>query len=101
MRSITNNTKSQIARIIELLRNEGQMHIRGISRSLESHPMKISRIIDGYLSPFLEITEINEFGLKAKLIKLKEDRYNITIEDILRYKEARRRIRSKTIKSTK
>jgi len=60
MKTMSDRTKAQIVKIISLLQKEGQMHIRGISRALEIHPMTVSRIIDSYLSPFLEINEIKE-----------------------------------------
>ncbi|MFZ3077719.1 MAG: hypothetical protein WA139_04645 [Candidatus Aenigmatarchaeota archaeon] len=93
MKTISNRTKVHIMKIIGLLQKEGQMHVRGISRALEIHPMTVSRIIDSYLSPFLEINEINEFGLKAKIVKIREDKENITIEDILKYLEVKKKIR--------
>lgn len=94
MKTISDRTNIQITKIIGLLQREGQMHVRGISRALEIHPMTVSRIIDSYLSPFLEINEISEFGLKAKLVKIREDKENITIEDILKYLEVKKKIRS-------
>lgn len=97
MKGIANKTKREIGRIIELLHNEGQMHVRGISRGTGIHPMKVSRIIDIYLSPFLEIKDINEFGLKAKLVKLREDRKNITIDDVMKYIDLKKNIGSKRI----
>jgi len=90
---MSNKTKAQIARIIGLLQKEGQMHVRGISRALEIHPMTVSRLIDEYLSPFLEINEISEFGLKAKLVKIREDKENVTIEDVMKYLEVKKKIR--------
>lgn len=99
MKTLYPRTKVQIAKIIGLLQKEGQMHVRGISRALGIHPMIVSRVIDNYLSPFLDINEINEFGLKAKLVKLRKDKENITIEDVMKYIEIKKRIRnSKTYK---
>lgn len=97
MRDISNKTKANIAKIINLLREQGQMHIRGISRSLDIHPMSVSRLIDTYLSPFLEINEINEFGLKAKIVKIREGKESITIEDILKYLDIKKKIRNNKI----
>jgi hypothetical protein len=94
MRTISNKTKADIVKIINLLREHGQMHIRGISRITEIHPMSVSRLIDSYLSPFLEISEIKEFGLKAKIVKLREDKQNITLEDVLRYINIKRKIKN-------
>lgn len=93
MKILSDMTKVRIIKIIGLLQKEGQMHVRGISRALEIHPMTVSRIIDSYLSPFLEINEINEFGLKAKLVKIREGKENITIEDILKYLDIKKKIR--------
>lgn len=93
MKTIYPRTKAQIAKIISLLQREGQMHIRGISRALGIHPMIVSRIIDRYLYTFIEINEIKEFGLKAKIVKLREDKKEITISDVLKYIELRKRIK--------
>ncbi len=97
MRTISSRTKAQITDIISILREQGQMHVRGISRALGIHPMTVSRTIDNYLSPFLEINEIKEFGLKAKLVKLREDKKNIAVNDILKYLEIKKRIRNNKI----
>ncbi len=97
MKTISNKTKAQIMKIIGLLQNEGQMHVRGISRALGIHPMNVSRIIDIYLSPFLEINEINEFGLRAKIVKLRRDKENLTLQDVLKYREVKKEISRKKI----
>lgn len=93
MKTISDRTKVQIIKVIGLLQKEGRMHVRGISRALGMHPMTVSRIIDGYLTPFLEINEINEFGLKIKLVKIREDKEKIAIEDVLKYLDIKKRIR--------
>ncbi len=92
MKPISDKTKAQVAKIIGLLQKEGQMHIRGISRALGMHPMTVSRLIDGYLSPFLEINEINEFGLRVKIVKLREDKKKLTLEQVLKYIEIKKKI---------
>ncbi len=92
MKPISIKTQKEIAKIIDLLKNEGQMHVRGISRALGIHPMAASRIIDSYLAPFLEINEINEFGLKAKIIKLRIDKENITLQDVLKYRQVKKEL---------
>ncbi len=94
MKTLSIKTKADMERIISLLKEHGQMHVRGISRALEIHPMKVSRIIDNYLSPFLDIKEIKEFGLRIKLVKLNENKKNIILSDVLRYLELKKRIRS-------
>lgn len=97
MKTISGRTKAHIMKIISLLQNEGQMHVRGISRTLKIHPMTVSRIIDIYLSPFLEINDINEFGLRAKLIKLRKDKEDITIADVLKYLDIKKKIKQNNI----
>lgn len=97
MKPITNKTKKTIEGIISLLKEQGQMHVRGISRALGIHPMTVSRIIDGYLSTFLEINEINEFGLRAKIVKIREDKQNITFKEVIKYLYIRKKIRSSKV----
>ncbi len=92
MKNLSTKTIADIERIISLLKEYGQMHVRGISRALEIHPMKVSRIIDNYLSPFLDINDIKDFGLRVKLIKLSENKKNIVLIDVLKYLELKKKI---------
>ena len=74
-------TVKNIKKILRVLR-ETDLHIRGISRATGINPFVVSYIIDKYLSPFVDIKIINEFGIKAKIISLKR---NVSGAEILRY----------------
>ncbi len=91
---IHKTTIKNIANILNLLRQNNTMHIRGISRALELNPFTVSYIIDKYLDYFLDIREINQFGFRVKMISLKEDKKNTTIEDVLKYIHVKRKIRN-------
>ena len=90
---IHKTTKINIARILELLKQNETMHIRGISRALELNPFIVSNIINKYLDYFLDIREIDQFGFRVKMISLKEDKKNTTLDDVLKYVQVRRRVR--------
>ena len=89
-------TIRNIARILDLLKKNETIHIRGISRALGLNPFIVSNIINKYLDYFLDIKDIDQFGFRAKMISLKEDKKNITVEDVLKYIDVKRKIRNST-----
>lgn len=91
---IHKTTIKNINEILNLLREAGEVHIRGISRSLNLNPFVVSNIVDKYLGYFLEIRSIDQFGLRIKLVKLKPRMENTTLEDVLRYAKLRKKIRN-------
>ncbi len=97
MKSPTLKTQKNILRILEFLKTEeGDVHIRGISRRLGIHPQTVDRIIDNYIFPFLDINNIIFHGFRAKLVKLKEEKRNITLLDVMKYYKIRRMIKGNT-----
>ncbi len=79
-------TVRNIARILAVLK-ETPLHLRGISRVTGLNPFVVSHIIDRYLSPFVEIKQVDEFGLKVKIISLKKD---VSVSEVLRYARFRK-----------
>jgi hypothetical protein len=88
------NTVKNIESILNLLREVGEIHLRGISRDLKLNPFIVSNIIDHYLDYFLETRSLEEFGFKAKLIRFKPGMENTTVEDVLRYVKLKKKIRN-------
>ena len=93
---IHKTTRKNIANILNLLRQNDTMHIRGMSRALGLNPFVVSNIIDKYLDYFVDIRDVNEFGFRVKLISLKRDKTDATADDVLKYIEIRKRIRNST-----
>jgi len=91
---IHKTTIKNINEILNLLREVGEIHIRGISKSLNLNPFVVSNIVDKYLGYFLETRNIDQFGLRIKLVKLKPGMENTTLEDILKYAKLRKKIRN-------
>ena len=82
---IHKTTIRNIARILDLLRKNETVHIRGISRALGLNPFIVSNIVNKYLDYFLDIKDINQFGFRVKMLSLKEDKKNTTVEDVLNF----------------
>jgi hypothetical protein len=93
---IHKTTIKNINNILILLREVGQIHLRGISRDLKLNPFIVSNIIEKYLDYFVEIRGIEEFGFKAKLVRLKPGMENTTVEDVLKYANLKKKIRSRS-----
>ena len=92
---IHKTTLKNINEILNLLKEVGEIHIRGISRALELNPFVVCNIINNYLIYFLEIRDINQFGIRIKLVKLKAGLEYTVLEDVLKYVQLKNRIRSK------
>jgi hypothetical protein len=90
---IHKKTVKNISRILDLLKERGEMHIRGISKTLNLNPFTVSNIIDHYLDFFVEIRNINQFGFRVKLIRLKAGKEETQIEDVLKYIELKKKIK--------
>jgi hypothetical protein len=93
MRPISQKTLKRIQQILDLLRNVDQLHIRGIARFINCHHVSVSRILDNYLDNVINVHEIDQFGIRAKLISLKPTHKETTLEDVLHYIETKRRIK--------
>ena len=91
---IHKNTLKNINSILNLLREVGQIHIRGISKNLKLNPFVVSHIIEKYLNYFVETRDFEEFGFKAKLVRFKPGMENTTLEEVLKYYNLKKKIRN-------
>jgi len=90
------STIPKIAAILNLLKVNGEMHIRGIAKKIGAKsPFTVTHILENYLDFFVDIKEIELYGFKAKLVKLKLGKENTTIDEVIRYIELKRRIRNR------
>jgi hypothetical protein len=87
------NTLMNINSILNLLRETGPIHIRGIAKTLNLNPFIVTNIIDRYLVYFLEVNDIEQFGIRVKIVQLKSGMENTSLENVLKYIELRKRIR--------
>jgi len=87
-------TLGKIEKVLNLLKSlDTEIHIRGISKVLDIHPTTVNRIIENYLDFFVDIRLIDQYGFKAKLVRLKPDKTNITLADVLKYCRVKKRIK--------
>ena len=86
-------TLERAVRLLEILREAKQIHIRGIARVLGINPYTASKLVENYFKPFVDVNYVDEFGIRVKIIRLKPEKENITITDILRYMELKKRIK--------
>jgi hypothetical protein len=90
---IHKTTIKNINDILNLLKEGGEIHVRGISKTLNLNPFVVSNIIDKYLSYYLEIKNIDQYGFKIKLLRLKPGMENTSVEDVLKYVKLKKKIR--------
>ncbi len=84
MKKIQKNMLEKIGKVLFILKEaEDWLHIREIARKTEIHPQTISNIIDKYIYQSVITQNFNEYGLKVKLVKIKDR--NIDLEKLLRY----------------
>jgi hypothetical protein len=87
-------TLGRIEKILNLLKSlDTEIHIRGISKILDMYPTTVNRIIENYLDLFVNIRIVDQYGFKAKLVKLKSDKLNTNLTDVLRYYRVKKRIK--------
>jgi len=91
---IHKTTVKNIYDVLNLLREVSEIHIRGISKSLNLNPFIVSNIIEKYLNYFVEKKEINQFGIRVTLIRFKPGRENTTVEEVLKYAKLKKKIKS-------
>ena len=84
-------TIKKIARVLEVLKQNPGMHIRGIAKILNYMPGTVAWIINRYLYRYVkfELTEIG--GFKIKYVRLVKD---VDVEDVLKVIEVQRKIRN-------
>lgn len=90
---IHKKTVENIARILDLLRNSGELHIRGISKALGLNPFIVSNIINNHLDFFVDSRTIDQFGIRLRLVGLKPGKEETDVEDVLKYIKVKRRIK--------
>lgn len=90
---LNEKTLRHIDDILDLLKTRGQIHLRGIARALNINQGLVSRIVERYLDFFIEVNSIEQFGFRAKLIRLKEGKENTTIIDVIRYLKVKEQIK--------
>lgn len=93
VKQIQPKTMRNIQQILNLLKQVGKIHVRGISRALDLNPFTVSRIIERYLDPFVNIKYVDEFGFKFKIIELKPNKKDINLTDALSYYNIKKQIR--------
>ena len=95
MRGLSLKTYKRIEQILALLRENGEMHVRGIARALQVHPFTIDKIVTDYLDFFLEKRGVNIFGFRAVLVRFKPGKESAKLEEIIKYIELKRKVREK------
>lgn len=96
MKKISDKTKVEIAKILELLRSAGQIHIRGIARALQIHPRTVERILHNYLNAYVDVKKIEQFGFRASVVSFKHGKEAMQLNDVLKYLELKKRIKGST-----
>lgn len=91
---IHKTTIKNIDMILKLLKEVGEIHIRGISKALNMNPFVVSNIVDKYLHYFVDIRSIEQFGFRIKLIQLKAGMENTSLEDVIKYINLKRKIKN-------
>ena len=86
----------KIAAILNLLKTEGEMHIRGIAKRLNfKSPFTVTHILENYLDLFVDVREVELYGFKAKLARMKPGKESTSIGDVIKYIELKRRIKNR------
>ena len=91
---IHKKTIQNIRKILDLLRENGELHIRGISKALDLNPFIVTNIVDNHLDFFVDSRTINQFGIRLRLISLKPGKEATTVDDVLKYVKVKNRIRN-------
>lgn len=86
-------TIERISLILAVLKEAKQIHMRGLAKILEANPLTVNKIIENYLKPFVEFEYIQQIGGRIKVIRLKPDKQNLTLEDVMRYHDLKKKIR--------
>ncbi|MCX8179171.1 MAG: MarR family transcriptional regulator [Candidatus Aenigmarchaeota archaeon] len=77
-------TIKKINKILFVLKEtQDWLHLREISRRTGIHHQTISEILDKYLNQFVLIQNFEEYGLKLKLVKLKDKK--VDLKSVLTY----------------
>ena len=85
------NTIKKIGKILFVLKEtDDWLHLREISRRTDIHHQTVSEILDKYLNQFILTQNLNDYGLKLKLVKLKDKK--VDLKGILTYLKYMKRI---------
>jgi DNA-binding IclR family transcriptional regulator len=77
-------TIKKIGKILLVLKeSEDWLHLREISRRTGIHHQTVSEILDKYLNQFILTQNFNEYGLRLKLVKLKDKK--VDLKGVLTY----------------
>jgi DNA-binding IclR family transcriptional regulator len=72
------DTIKKIGKILLVLKeSEDWLHLREISRRTGIHHQTVSEILDKYLNQFILTQNLNEYGLKLKLVKIKDKKVDL------------------------
>lgn len=97
---LTDKTKQYIALILEVLRRVRVLHIRGLAKYMSEatgrrvHPNTVLRIVNGHLRYFVDVERVEQIGSTIKAVRLKPGKENATLDDVLKYIDVQRKIRS-------
>ena len=92
-RGTPEKTMERISFILAVLKEAKQIHMRGLAKVLDVNPLTVNKIIENYLKPFVDFEYIQQIGGRVKIIRLKPGRENLTIEEVLRYNELKKKIK--------
>ena len=92
-RGTPEKTMERISLILAVLKEAKQIHMRGLAKVLDVNPLTVNKIIENYLKPFVDFEYIQQIGGRVKIIRLKPGRENLTIEEVLRYNELKKKIK--------
>ncbi|MBU5689685.1 MAG: helix-turn-helix domain-containing protein [Candidatus Aenigmatarchaeota archaeon] len=82
--SIRQDTIKKIGKILFVLKeSEDWLHLREIGRRTGIHHQTVSEILDKYLNQFILTQNLNDYGLKLKLVKLKDKK--VDLKGVLTY----------------
>jgi len=85
-------TIKKIGKILFVLKEtQDWLHLREISRRTGIHHQTVSEILDKYLNQFILTQNLNEYGLKLKLVKLKNK--NVDLKGVLAYLKYMKKIK--------
>lgn len=91
--------KVNILKIINVLRAYQRMHVRGIAKIANMHPITVSSLVNR-LEYFFNIENVEIIpGIKIKFISLKNP--NLTVEDVEKYVKLRKSIKGEKYERNK
>jgi DNA-binding IclR family transcriptional regulator len=78
------DTIKKIGKILIVLKEtEDWLHLREISRRTGIHHQTVSEMLDKYLNQFILVQRLDDYGLKVKLVKIKDRK--VDLNGVLKY----------------